>query len=180
MKILRGTTLALEASDEPLTTCDVHEAMWNGQTSCMADTRRGCHSQDMAHTVRTRQALATRLLHGPKASHAETWPEWTSETDVGQWPPECCCRCLRGLLMTIRPSDGRCYKTFQKWSSRTTGKLRWTMCEIDACRNDLCGQDERDGQHSQRMRCDLWSKCDQQDVALIHGPQVPYAEMWSQ
>ena len=78
MKILRGTTLAPEALDEPLTTCDVHEAVWNDQTSCMADTRHGCHSQDIAPTVKARQALVIRLTHGPKASHAETWPQWTS------------------------------------------------------------------------------------------------------
>ena len=88
MKILRGTTLAPEASDEPLTTYDVGEAVWNGQTSCMANTIHGCHSQDMAPTVRTRRALATRLLHGPKASHAETWPQWTLQTNINQQLPE--------------------------------------------------------------------------------------------
>ena len=74
-KILARTTLAPEASDEPLTACDVHEAVRNGQTSGMADTRRGCYSQDMAPTVRTRRVSAIRLIHGPKASHAETWPQ---------------------------------------------------------------------------------------------------------
>ncbi len=52
MKVLAGTMPAPEASHEPLTTYDVREAVWNGQTSYMADTRRGSYSQDMAPTGR--------------------------------------------------------------------------------------------------------------------------------
>ena len=52
MKTLTGTALAPEASDEPLTACDVRETVWNGQTSCMANTRCGFYSQNMAPTGR--------------------------------------------------------------------------------------------------------------------------------
>ena len=51
MKILRGTISVAEASDKPLTTCDVREATWNSKTSCMADTRCGSYSQDVASFV---------------------------------------------------------------------------------------------------------------------------------
>ncbi len=56
MKIMTGTTLAPEALGKPLTTYDVDEAVWNGQTKLMVNTRCGCYSQDMAPTARTWQA----------------------------------------------------------------------------------------------------------------------------
>ncbi len=114
MKILAGTTPTPEASDEPLTACDVHKAVWNGQTNCLADTRRGCYSQDMAPTVRTRRVLAIRLLRRPKASHAETWPQWTSRTNINQQLPEWCRTCSYGPVITIGPSDGYSVAIFQQ------------------------------------------------------------------
>ncbi len=45
------------------------------------------------------------LTHGPKASHAEMWPQWTSQTDVGRWPPEWYCMSSCGPLIPMEPSD---------------------------------------------------------------------------
>ncbi len=57
-------------------------------------------------------------MHGPQHMHAETWPHWTSETDVSQQLPEWHHACSHGPLTTTEPSDGRSATTFQKWSSQ--------------------------------------------------------------
>ena len=59
-----------------------------------------------------------------------TWPQWTSQTDVGQWPPECCHTCLREPLITMASSDGRSDKIFLKWSSRTACSLGRTSSNM--------------------------------------------------
>ncbi len=70
------------------------------------------------------------LIHGPQGPRAEMWPLWTSQTDVGQWPPEWCYTCLRGPLAMMESSDGHSGETFPKWSSRTAWSLTWTISNV--------------------------------------------------
>ncbi len=85
-------------------------------------------------------------MHGPQGPCAETWPQWTSRTDVSQWPPEWCHTCLRGLLDMMEPSDGRSEEILPKWSPRTACSLRRTTSSMRCveqwtCKDDLQGQD---------------------------------------
>ncbi len=72
----------------------------------------------------------TALKHGPWCMHAETRSQRTSQTDVGQGPPEWCYTCLRELLIAMGPSDGRSAITIQKCSSRTTDRPTWTISGV--------------------------------------------------
>ena len=93
-----GPPVPLASSDGPSPT----------RTACVSMTIRMTETPDVAHGethVRwfTRQAhepwptqprhgrQPPALAHGPQHTHAETWPQCTSETDVGQHPPEWCC-----------------------------------------------------------------------------------------
>ncbi len=92
------------------------------------DVQGGQGSQCMGHSLQSgcgQQKVA--LIHGPQGPRGETWPQWTSETNVSQWPPEWCYICWRGLLNTVGPSNGRPDEIFLEWSSRTACNLRGTV-----------------------------------------------------
>ncbi len=98
---------------------------WGLQGQYMSDglhgerMRLGSCGQDVA-------SRTTMRTHGPQGPDAETWSQWTSQTDAVQQTPEWCRTCLRELLDTMGPSDGRSGEDFLKWSSRTACNLKGT------------------------------------------------------
>ena len=55
----------------------------------------------------------TALIHGPQDTCTKTWPQWTSETNVGQQPPEWCHTSSYGAPITMGPSDGQSATLFK-------------------------------------------------------------------
>ncbi len=178
--VLAGTMLIPEASDGPLTACNVRgtadvcgracaDKMCEApQPANTCETVCTVNAQDVVSTIKTWPGL--HLLHGSRYMCAKTGPHWTSETDVGQQPPEMCHTCSFGPLATIGPSDGQCATTFQKWSSRTACSFRCTIGSMQ-CLKQLV--------HARRV---AWSR----RAMRFNGPTEtrraawPVHEMWFQ
>ncbi len=106
------------------TICPVETSYVVQQANAARGTARPTHGTRLQRLRHGQQDAALKL--GPRGSHAMAWPQWTSETDVGQQPPAKCCTCLCELLITIGPSDDRSGPTFQKFSSWTAFSLTQT------------------------------------------------------
>ncbi len=107
---------------------------WSGRATWFSRPTRTRRSAWPTHKMwflqlrRDRQHIA--LTHGPQRKWAQTWPLWTSESDVGQQPPEWYHTKLCGPLITMGPLDGRFDANSQSWPSRTAGSLRWIIYNV--------------------------------------------------